>query len=173
MEHTNEDPHPTAVSAAALSLSLLSGAAFAQELGLKQLQDSATAAMVQLNMDTAMVDALTLDELARIQGITSSTYSETSKVRKIETVLRAADERIAAGGAVAPTGAVGDITNDDLDGDQVVKANVGVFVAQLGLNDQIDVDTLTTDQLLQLQLIQQSGDGDASQRMRVENLLLN
>lgn len=163
----------SAVSAAALSLSVLSGVAFAQDLGLKQLQDSQTSAMAQLNMDTSMVDSLTLEELTRIQGVTSGTTAENSKVLAIETILRDADARIAAGGAVVPTGTLGDITTEDLAGDMVVKANVGAYIAQLGLNDQIDVEALSTDQLLQVQLIQGSSEGEAQQRMKVEQLLLN
>ena len=165
----------TAVSAAALSLSLMTGAVFAQDdLGLKQLQDSAISAMAKLNMDTSMVDMLTLDELAAESRPRPTAPPRTPrKVGRINEILTTAEERIAAGGAVVPQGATGDITNEDLAGDQVVKANVGVFIAQLGLNDRIDVDTLTTDELLQLQLIQQGDDGDAEHRMRVEKLLLD
>lgn len=164
----------SAVSAAALSLSLMTGAAFAQDdLGLKQLQDSAVSAMAKLNMDTSMVDMLTLDELAQIQAATNSTTADTAKVGRINEILTTAEERIAAGGAVVPQGATGDITNEDLAGDQVVKANVGAFIAQLGMNDRIDVDTLTTDQLLQVQLVQQSSEGEASQKAQIEQLLLN
>ena len=129
--------------------------------------------MSQLNMDTSMVDFLTLEELTRIQGATSGTTTDSAKVQAIETILRDADARIAAGGSVVPSGPVGDITNEDLAGDQVVKANVGAYIAQLGLNDRIDVNTLTTEQLLQVQLVQQSSEGDAEQRMKVEQLILN
>lgn len=163
-----------AVSAAALSLSLISGAALAQvDLGLKQLQDSATASMSALNMDTSMVDILTLDELARIQAVTSSQVSDNAKMQQIETIQRDADARIAAGGAVVPSGPPGDLTTEDLAADAVVKANVGAYLAQLGLSDKIDVDKLTTDQLLQVQLVQESSEGDAEKRMRIENMLLN
>ena len=108
----------SAVSAAALSLSLMTGAAFAQDdLALKQLQDSATSSMAQLNMDTSMVDMLTLEELTRIQATTSGTVADNAKVQQIETILRDADARIAAGGAVVPEGPVGDLTTDDLTAD--------------------------------------------------------
>lgn len=164
----------TAVSAAALSLSLMTGAAFAQDdLGLKQLQDSAISAMAKLNMDTSMVDMLTLDELAQIQAATNGSIADTAKVGRVNEILTTAEERIAAGGAVVPQGAAGDITNADLEGDQVVKANVGAYIAQLGLNDRIDVDTLSTDQLLQVQLIQQGNENDGEKKMKVEQLILN
>lgn len=160
-----------AVSAGMLSLS---GLAIAQEdLGLKQLQDSATASLSQLNMDTSMVDMLTLDELAQIQATSSLGIGEQAKTQRITTILRDAEARIAAGGAVTPSGPAGDITTDDLAGDKVVAANVGAFLAQLGLSDEIDVDSLTTEQLLQVQLVQESSDGDAAKRMRIENMLLN
>ena len=42
-----------------------------------------------------------------------------------------------------------------------------------GLADKVDVDTLTTDQLLQIQLIQESTDGEPEQRARIEQLLMN
>ncbi len=164
----------SAVSAAALSLSLMTGAGFAQDdLGLKQLQDSAISAMARLNMDTSMVDMLTLDELAQIQSATSGGESDSAKVGRIERILATADERIAAGGAVVPSGPAGDVTTDDLGADRVVAANVGAFIAQLGLQDQIDVNALTTDQLLQLQLVQESEEGEAAQKAQVEQLLLN
>ena len=120
-----------------------------------------------------MVDVLTLDELTQIQSVTGGGDSDQTKVGRIETILRDAETRIATGGAVEPTGAVGDVSADDLEGDMVVKANVGTFIAQLGLNDRIDVETLTTEQLLQVQLISESNDNDSVKRTRVEELLIN
>lgn len=155
------------VSAAALTLSLLASAASAQDLGLKQLQDSATAGMSQLGMDVSMVEMLTLDELAQIQSITGGGDADDTKMRRIETILRDAEARIAAGGGVTPSGPTGDVTAEDLAGDRVVKANVGAFIAQLGINDEVNVDTLSTDQLLQVQLIQGTSDTDEEKRMAV------
>ncbi len=173
MKSTMKTRLVSAVSAAALSVALFGAAAAQEDLGLKQLQDTASSTLAQLNVDTTLVPALTLDELAQIQAITSSSGPDQTKVGRIETILRAADERIAAGGAVAPTGAVGDVSTDDLAGDRVVAANVGAYIARLGLADQIDVDALSTDQLLQVQLISESSEGDTQQRARVEQLLLN
>ena len=73
------------ISAAALSFSLLASAASAQDLGLKQLQDSATAGMSQLGMDVSKVETLTLEELAQIQSVTGGGDSEDTKMRRIET----------------------------------------------------------------------------------------
>ncbi|MBA3324925.1 MAG: hypothetical protein H0T41_06540 [Rhodobacteraceae bacterium] len=161
------------LSAAAVSFSLLASAASTQDLGLKQLQDSATAGMSQLGMDVSMVEMLTLEELAQIRSITGGGDAEETKTRRIETILRDAEGRIAAGGAVTPQGTTGDISADDLEGDMVVKANVGAFLAQLGMAEQVDVDTLTTDELLQVQLVQGTDDTMEEKRMAIEELLEN
>jgi len=95
-------------SAALLALALTAPALTAQDLGLKQLQDSAVSNMAKLGMDTSMVEVLTLDELAQIQAITNSGESEQSQKGRLDTVLRTAEERIATGGAVVPTGPAGD-----------------------------------------------------------------
>lgn len=163
----------TAASATALSIALMAGGAFAQDLGLKQLQDQATTTFAQLSLDTSKIDQLTLDELTRIQSVSVSSGTPDTKVQRIETILREADERIAAGGAVTPSGPAGDITADDLEGDMVVKANVGAFLAQLGIAGDYDVEALSTDQLLQIQSIQGSNDDASVQRTRVEELLSN
>ncbi len=163
----------TAVSATALSLSMIAGAAFSQELGLKQLQDSATSAMAQLNMDTAMIESLSLDELTQIQAVSSSAGTQTSKVQRIETIMTGAEERIAAGGSVEPTAAAGDLSAEDLDGDMVVKAYVGAYLAKLGIADEVDVEAMTTDELLQVQLVQESNDGPDEQRIKIKEMMAN
>jgi hypothetical protein len=136
-----------AAAAAALSLSLVGGSVSAQELGLQQLQDSATSTLAQLGMSTEMVGSLTLEELAQIQSVTSGSATEAAQIQQIETILRGAEERIAAGGAVEPTGTTGDITPGALEGDRVVAANVGTFLTQIGMHD-VDVNTLSTEELL-------------------------
>lgn len=160
----------TLASAAALALALTTGGTAAQDLGVKQLQDSAASGFAQLGLDGSMIDSLSLDELAQIEAVTTSADTDAVKTDRIETILRGADARIAAGGATEPVGAVGDISTEDLAADMVVKANVGAYVAQLGLGDQVDVDMLTTDELLQVQLVQESGVGIDEQRVKVEQL---
>jgi len=160
----------TAASAVTLSLALMAPV-HAQDLGLKQLQDSAVSSLAQLGMDTSMVERLTLEELAQIQSVTGGGDPESVKVQRIETIFRDAEERIAAGGAVEPSGPAGDLTTQDLAGDAVVKANVGAYLAQLGLASEVDVDTLTTDELLQVQLVQGSTDSEDEQRAKIEALL--
>ncbi len=160
----------TAAAAAALSLSLMGGAASAQELGLQQLQDSATTSLAQLGMSTEMVDSLTLEELSQIQAATSGSSSEAGAREQVETILRSAEERIAAGGAVAPTGPVGDITAGSLEGDTVVAANVSSYLAQLGIND-VDAAALSADQLLQIQALQPLNESDEMKRRRIEEIV--
>lgn len=155
------------LSAAALAFAIAAGAAVAQDLGLKQLQDSATSSFARLGVSTAPIDTLTIEELSQIQSVTNSTDDDQIKIGRIETILRDAEARIAAGGGLAPTGVVGDVSTDDLKSDLVTRENVGSYVAQLGLADQVKVDALTTDQISQIQLVQSSEDPLDLQRARI------
>lgn len=161
------------VSAAALSLALTGGAVHAQDLALKQLQDSAVSSMSKLGMDTAMVPELTLEELTQIQSVLAGAGSDGAKTDRIDTILRDADARIAAGGAVTPTGPAGDVTPEDLEGDMVVRANVGAYIAQLGMQDEVDVDMLSTDQVLQVQSIMNSDRDEGAARMAIQQTVLD
>jgi hypothetical protein len=158
-------------SAALLAVALTAPALSAQDLGLKQLQDSAMSNMAKLGMDTSMVEVLTLDELAQVQAITNSSESEESQKGRIDTVLRTAEERIAEGGAVVPTGPVGDIQASDLEGIDDVRNSVRAEIAELGLNTEIDVDKLTNDQLMQVNLTLQQSANESEKRMKVRTLL--
>jgi hypothetical protein len=160
-----------AVSAAALSLALAAGAAGAQDLGLKQLQDSATSSFAKLGLDTTPIDTLTIEELSQIQSVSNSSDADQTKIGRIETILRDADERIATGGATEPTGVAGDVRPEDLKADLVTRENVGAYVAQLGLAEQVKVDALTTDQVSQIQLVQSSDDSVDVQRERIEEIV--
>ncbi|MBP7240722.1 hypothetical protein [Amaricoccus sp.] len=159
-----------AASAAMISLALAAPVA-AEDLALKQLQDSAMTSMAQLNMDTSMVDVLTLEELTRIQGLTSGALSPSEKVAQIEAVLRDADERIATGGAVIPSGPPGDITTGDLDGITDIRHGVRAEIAKLGMNSEVDVDTLTDDQLMRIHLVTQSVSNEGAQKMQIEKIV--
>lgn len=161
-----------AASAAMISLALAAPVA-AEDLGLKQLQDSAISGMAQLNMDTSMVDVLTLEELTRINSFTSGDLAPNEKKANIETVLRDADERIAAGGAVVPSGPPGDLNASDLEGIADIRHNVRAEIAELGMNTEIDVDTLTNDQLMQIHLITQNVSNEGEQRMQIEKIVAN
>ena len=160
-------------SAALLALALTTPAVTAQDLGLKQLQDSAVSSMAKLGMDTSMVEVLTLDELAQVQAITNSGESEQSQKGRIDTVLRTAEERIATGGAVVPTGPVGDIQASDLEGIDDVRHSVRAEIAELGLNSEVDVDQLTNDQLMQINLTVQRSANESEKKMAIRKLLEN
>jgi hypothetical protein len=158
-------------SAALLALAMTAPALSAQDLGLRQLQDSASSSMAKLGMDTSMVEVLTLDELAQVQAITSSGGSTQSQKDRLDTVLRTAEERIAAGGAVAPTGAAGDIQASDLEGIEDIRHSVRAEIAELGLNSEIDVDKLTNDQLMQIHLTTQNNSNESEQKMQIRKLV--
>lgn len=160
-----------AASAAVLSLSLAAPAATAQDLGLQQLQDSAVSNMAKLNMSTEMVPVLTLDELAQIQAITNSGGSEQSQKDRIDTVLRSAEERIADGGAVTPTGPAGDVSAADMEAITDIRESVRTSVAQMGMNAEVDVDQLTNDQLMQIHLISQGEGSESAKKMQIEKIV--
>lgn len=161
-----------AASAAALSFALTAPSLSAQDqdLGLMQLQDSAVSNMAKLNMSTEMVPVLTLDELARIQAITNSGGSEQSQKDRIDTVLRGAEERIADGGAVVPTGPAGDVSASSLEGIADIRHSVRADIAQMGMNSEIDVDRLTDDQLMRIHLISQSDIAESAKKMQIEKI---
>lgn len=161
----------SAVSATALSLSLLAAPVFAQDLGLQQLQDAATSTLSQLNLDTSMVESLTLEELTLIEAANSTGGNDAAKVDQIETVLRNAEDRIAAGGGVVPSGPAGDVTAEDLDSLMVVKSNVQAQLAQLGV--AADVETLSDEQLLEIQAISGGTQDDTTKKEMVETVIAN
>ena len=160
-----------AASALALSLGLAAPALHAQDLGLKQLQDSAVSNMAKLGMSTEMVPMLTLDELTQVQAITNSGGSEQAQKDRLGTVLRDAEDRIAAGGAVVPQGAAGDISAADLEAIADVRHNVRAGIAQLGMNSEIDVDKLTNDQLMRIQLVTQSNTAESEKKMQIQKIV--
>lgn len=160
-------------SAVAISFALSAPVVQAQDLGLKQLQDSAVSNMVKLGMQTDMVPMLTLDELTQVQAITNSAESEQSQKDRLGTVLRKAEDRIAAGGAVVPQGATGDINAADLEAITDIRHKVRASVAQLGLNSEIDVDMLTNDQLMRIHLVTQGSGADSEKKMQIEKIAEN
>ena len=102
----------TAVSAAALSLTLITAPAFAQE---RQLSDSAMSGMAALGMDTTGV-MVTADQAAQIENVLGSTDADSIKKAHIEEII--------AGEATA-TGRLG---TDQL------RSSASEGMASLGLN---------------------------------------
>lgn len=162
----------SAVSAAALSFSLIAGSVSAQDLGLKQLQDTASAAMSQLGMDTTMVDALTLDELTEIQAITSGSETNMIKTDRIGSVMRNAEERIAAGGSVVPSGPAGDVQAEDMTSTAVLEASVGQTLAQLGFTD-VDAESLSDQQLMEIQNVSSGTETEEVKTQEIERIIAN
>jgi hypothetical protein len=160
------------VSAAALSLSLIGGAVFAQdELGLRQMQDAVTTSLSQLNVDTSMVESLTLDELTQIQAVASTSGNDKVKTDRIGVILADAEKRIAGGGSVIPRAADGDVSADDLDADMVLKANLQKNLNQAGVTKAVDPESLTTEQLTQIELISSGTESNNVKRMEIEKVL--
>jgi hypothetical protein len=149
---------------AGLSLACLASGAPAQDLGTKQLQDAAVAAFARLGLDSAMIPALTHEELMEIQAITGDAVEDAARVGRIETVLREAEARIVAAGGVVPEPRGADVAVG-------LEASVGQSLARLGLAGDVDVDALTPDQLLRIQAIGDGGDGPAEQRAQIERVI--
>ena len=105
----------TAVSAAALSLALISAPAFAQE---QQLSDSATAGMAALGMDTTGV-VVTADQAAQIENVLGSTDTDSIKKAHIEEII---------GGEATATGRLG---TDQL------RSSAAEGMASLGLDTEV------------------------------------
>ncbi len=162
----------SAVSAAAISLTLFAGAASAQDLGLQQLQDTATMSLSQLGIDTTMIDSLTLEELTLIQGITSGSETDMVKSDRIGTVMRDAEARIAAGGAVVPTGTVGDVQASDMTSTVVLEASVGQELAKLGM-EEIVVENLSDQQLMEIQNVSSGTQSEDVKKQQIELILAN
>ena len=114
----------TAVSAAALSLTLISTPAFAQE---QQLSNSAMAGMAALGMDTTGM-VVTADQAAQIENVLGSTDADSIKKAHIEEII---------GGEATATGRLG---TDQL------RSSAAEGMASLGLDAEV-VPMLTVEQL--------------------------
>ena len=104
-----------AVSAAALSLALMSAPAFAQE---QQLSDSAAAGMAALGIDTTGL-VVTADQAAQIENVLGSTDADSIKKAHIEEIV---------GGEATATGRLG---TDQL------RSSVSAGMASLGLDTEV------------------------------------
>ncbi len=160
----------SAVSAAALSMSLLAGVAGAQDLGLQQLQDSARISMARVGVETDMVDSLTLEELTRIEAVSSGTTPDNAKADQIEIILTEAEARIASGTPASAEGATGDVDVETLNSAQVLESSVGKQLSELGFND-VDVRALTVGELIEIELITGGSYSTDQQRDQIEQIL--
>ena len=160
-------------SAAALAIALAVAPAQAEELGVQQLQDSATASLAQLGMDTSMIGMLSLVELAQIEAVSGGGDAAQTKVARIEIILRDAEARIAAGGAVGATGATGDFGAEALAATRDLESSVAASLARLGFGADVAVGRLSAGQLGQIELVTAGGAPEAEQRAQIERILAN
>jgi len=137
-----------AVSAAALSLTLISAPSFAQE---QQLSDSAAAGMAALGMDTTGL-VVTADQAAQIENVLGSTDPDTVKKSHIEEIV--------AGEATA-TGRLG---TDQL------RSSASAGMAALGIDTEV-VPMLSVEQLAAIENITSSQATDDSKRAQVNEIV--
>ena len=138
----------TAVSAAALSLTLISAPAFAQE---QQLSDSAMAGMAALGMDTTGL-VVTADQAAQIENVLGSTDADSVKKAHIEEIV---------GGEATATGRLG---TDQL------RSSAAEGMASLGLDAEV-VPMLTVEQLAAIENVTGSEATDDSKRAQIEEII--
>jgi hypothetical protein len=138
----------TAVSAAALSLALITAPAFAQE---KQLSDSAMAGMAALGIDTTGV-MVTADQAAQIENVLGSSDADSIKKSHIEEII--------AGEATA-TGRLG--------GDQL-RSSASAGMAALGLDTEV-VPSLSIEQLAAIENVTASQATDDSKRAQITEIV--
>jgi hypothetical protein len=137
-----------AVSAAALSLTLMSAPAFAQE---QQLSDSAAAGMAALGIDTTGV-VVTVDQAAQIENVLGSTDPDTIKKARIEEII---------GGEATATGRLG---TDQL------RSSAMASMSSLGLDTEV-VPMLTVEQLAAIENVTNSGATDDSKRDQINEIV--
>lgn len=137
-----------AVSAAALSLSLAAAPAFSQE---QQLNDSATAGMAALGMDTTGV-MVSAEDAAKIENVLGSTDEDSIKRARIQEIV---------GGEATATGRLG---TDQL------RSSASADMAQLGLDTEM-VPMLSVEQLAAIQNVSASSATDDSKRAQINTIV--
>ena len=137
-----------AVSAAALSLTLISAPSFAQE---QQLSDSAAAGMAALGMDTTGL-VVTADQAAQIENVLGSTDADSIKKAHIEEIV---------GGEATATGRLG---TDQL------RSSASTGMAALGIDTEV-VPMLSVEQLAAIENVTSSQATDNSKRAQVNEIV--
>jgi hypothetical protein len=138
----------TALSAAALSLTLISGPAFPQAA---QLSDSAMAGMAALGIDTTGL-VLTVDQAAQIENVRGATDADSVKKMRIEEIV---------GGEATATGRLG---TDQL------RSSASAGMSALGIDTEI-VPMLTVEQLAAIENVTGSEATDDSKRAQIEEII--
>ena len=120
--------------------------------GVGQLRSSVASDLAALGVDASGVDTLTLQQLAQIENVTSSSNSDTVKKARIAEIM---------GNEATATGRLGvrqlsNSTRADL-------AKIGV--------DSESVDMLTLSQIAQIENVMASSESDASKRDQVNTIM--
>jgi len=142
----------TALSATALSLSLIAGTpVFAQTLGLDA---SAMSGLAKIGIDTSGITSMTTEQVAQIENILASNETDQQKKMHVQELLK---------GEATDTGRLG--VNQ-------LRSSVSSDLAGLGL-DASGVDSLTLSQLGQIENVTASSDSDATKKMRISEIIGN
>lgn len=142
--------HLSILPAAALSVALLSGGA-----GLAQGLDETTATGLSVLGVQAPVEALSTDQVARIQNVLGSTDDDTTKRERIELILAETEADPMPGYSVAQ-----------------LRDSVTADLAGLGFATD-DIGYLTLDQMGQIENVVGSGEPRDAQVSRIEQILGN
>lgn len=153
-------------SATILSLGLFAATPVMAQ-GVAQLQESVTTSIAQLGISTENVDMLTLRQLQEIELTVNGTETNDVKRGAVERIM--ADMPMSGEAAMAPAGqSAGMMTLADASGLQdAVKSDL----ANLDIDEAVDVDMLTVGQLSQITLTMNGNDSDNTKRNRVRNIL--
>ncbi len=119
-------------------------------LGTGQLRSSVSSDMAALGLDTSMVDTLQVEQLAAIENVTGSQYTDDQKRNQITEIV---------GGNIPGAGAMG--ANSDA---------VMADVASLGI-DTSKIGMLSAEQMTQIQTVLSGTDAENIKRGRVEQII--
>ena len=119
-------------------------------LGTGQLRSSVSADMAALGMDTSMIDTLQVEQLAAIENVSGSQYTDDQKRQQITEIV---------GGNIPGAGAMG--ANDDA---------VMADVASLGI-DTSKIGVLSADQMTQIQTVLSGTEADDIKRGRINQII--
>jgi hypothetical protein len=139
----------TAASAAALTLSLLSGAPVLAQA--QQLDESTVAGLENIGIDTAGL-VISEDQAGQIEDVLASGDEDAVKRAQVEEIL---------GGPAAATGQPGSGQLPD---------SAATDLAQLGIDTE-GVGTLSQEQLASIENVMASNDSDEIKRAQIEDIL--
>ncbi len=153
-------------SATILSLGLLAATPVMAQ-GVAQLQESVTTSIAQLGISTENVDMLTLRQLQEIELTVNGTETNDVKRGAVERIM--GDMPMSAEAAMQPAGQpAGMMSLADASG---LQDAVMSDLANLDIDEAVDVDMLTVGQLSQITLTMNGNDSDATKRDRVRKIL--